>query len=191
MEAKTANGYLEMADERQKTLLEYTKLNYMRSLRIQKTYRPSQEIKTALRNIRELQIWMVLTEDWCGDSAQTLPFIACIAEENPNIHLKILPRDENPDIMDLYLTGGKRAVPKLVAFSKTGEELFHWGPRPQAAAEIFREGLTSGLPKKEIYPKLHLWYGRDRGKTVEKEFLEILVRFGGEEVRIAAVGEER
>jgi hypothetical protein len=41
-----------------------------------------------------------------------------------------------------------------------------------------------------VYPKLHLWYGRDRGKTVEKEFLEILVKFAGEEVRSEAVGEE-
>jgi thiol-disulfide isomerase/thioredoxin len=132
---------------------------------------------------------MVLTEDWCGDSAQTLPFIACIAEENPHILLKILLRDENPDIMDLYLTNGKRAVPKLVAFDESGEELFVWGPRPQPAAEVFREGIAEGLPKKEVYPKLHLWYGRDRGKTVEKEFLGILERFGGEEVRKEAVAE--
>lgn len=179
MKAKTANGHLEAADEGQKTLLEYTKLNYQRSLRIQKTYCPSEELKSALQTICEPQIWMVLTEDWCGDSAQTLPFIARMAEENPHITLRILSRDENLDIMDLYLTDGKRGVPKLVAFDESGEELFRWGPRPQPAAEVFREGINCGLPKKEVYPKLHLWYGRDRGRTVEKEFVEILGRFAG------------
>jgi len=182
MEAKTSNGHFEAADEHQKTLFEYTKLNYQRSLRIQKTYRPSEEVKAALQKIPEPQLWMVLTEDWCGDSAQTLPFIARMAEENPHITLKILPRDENLDIMDLYLADGKRGVPKLVAFDESGEELFRWGPRPQPAAEVFRDGINSGLPKKEVYPKLHLWYGRDRGKAIEQEFLEILARFAGEEV---------
>jgi hypothetical protein len=50
--------------------------------------------------------------------------------------------------MDVYLTNGKRGVPRLVAFSESGKELFRWGPRPQPVADIFREGVASGLPKK-------------------------------------------
>ena len=93
---------------------------------------------------------------------------------NELIELKIIYRDIHPEIMDAYLTEGKRAIPVLVAFDRTGRELFRWGPRPKPAAALVRESQARGLPKTEFYPKLHLWYGRDRGKTVSEEFMELL-----------------
>lgn len=161
-------------DEQARQLWEYTQLNLQRSQRVWKTYRPSPELKDVVQRLSRPQLWMVLTEDWCGDSAQLLPIIAKIASLSDNITLKILYRDENPDIMDQYLTNGKRGVPKLVAFSRAGEELFTWGPRPREAQRIFDEGVAAGLPKTEIYPKLQLWYSKDRGKTTEAELMELL-----------------
>ncbi len=86
--------------------------------------------------------------------------------------LRILPRDENLDIMDQYLTDGKRGVPKLLVFDESGQELFTWGPRPAPAAQLVDTAIAQGLPKKEIYPRLHAWYAKDRGKTTDAELLE-------------------
>ena len=164
----------EMLPEKERNQWEYRKLNYQRSLRVQKTYRMPEALQEAVAAIEQPQIWMVITEDWCGDSAQTLPVIEAIASRNDQVELRILSRDDHPAVMEQYLTAGKRAIPVLVAFDETGRELFRWGPRPAAAAQLFREALAQGLSKTEIYPKLHLWYGRDRGKTVSGEFLELL-----------------
>ena len=118
---------------------------------------------------------MVLTEDWCGDSAQNLPYIAKIAECNSLIKLRILPRDQNLDLMDLYLTDQKsRSIPKLVAFDEFGNELFQWGPRPYEAQKLVMELNALGLSKNEFNEKLHLWYGRNKGKSIENEFVELL-----------------
>lgn len=155
-------------------LLYYTRLNFQRSSRIQKTYRLSAKLQTLIRQVEKPQLWMVLTEDWCGDSAQSLPIIAKMTEYNRNIHLRILPRDENPDIMDHYLTNGTRGIPKLVAFNETGNELFTWGPRPAEAAELYKRLKMSGKEREEIYRELQKWYTRDRGKSLEKEFIGIL-----------------
>lgn len=163
--------------EKEHTLWEYRKLNFQRSQRVQKTYRMPEALRNAVGVISEPQLWMVITEDWCGDSAQTLPVIAAIAGMNELIELKIIYRDAHPEIMDAYLTEGKRSIPVLVAFDETGGELFRWGPRPQPAAALVRESLAQGLPKTEVYPKLHLWYGRDRGNTVSGEFLKLLQQF--------------
>ncbi len=162
--------------ETERKYWEYTRLNYQRTRRIHKTYQISDELKSLLKNISGPQLWMVLTEPWCGDSAQNLPYIAEMARVNPNINLRILSRDHNPDIMDQYLTGGKRSIPILVAFDARGRELFTWGPRPAPAAEVFRKAARQGLEKPELNQKLHLWYGRDRGKTLEREFTELLKR---------------
>ncbi len=122
------------------------------------------------------QLWMVLSEFSCGDSAQILPVIAHLAALNPKIDLRLLLRDQNPDIMDLYLTGGSRSIPKLVVFSGSGKELFNWGPRPEGARLMFAEGKNAGLPKETNIERIHGFYGRDRGRTVEKEIVELLSR---------------
>ena len=47
-----------------------------------------------------------------------------MAELNQKINLKIILRDTNPVIMDLYLTNGTRSIPIFVAFDEKGNELF-------------------------------------------------------------------
>lgn len=171
---KKVENEASVTDEKEKELLEYTKLNVHRTKRINKTYKVSEELKSAISKIEKKQLWMVITEDWCGDSAQNLPHIAKMADESENIDLKIIYRDENLDIMDQYLTNGTaRSIPKLVAFDEEGEELFQWGPRPQELVEMVEQWKTEMEPK-EWKEKIQLFYGRDRGKTIEKEFIDLL-----------------
>jgi hypothetical protein len=164
----------ENLSDKDRELFEYKKLNFQRTQRIEKSYEVSEELKSEIQTIKEKQIWMVITEPWCGDSAQNLPYLAKIASLNRNIDLRIVLRDSNPDIMDLYLTHGTRSIPKLIAFDLEGNELFTWGPRPKAAQELMNQWKNEGIVKPELYEKLHLWYGRNRGKEIEAEFLEIL-----------------
>lgn len=155
---------------------EYIRLNYHRSRRVQRTYAVPEELRALIEEIKEPQCWMVLTEDWCGDSAQTIPYIAKIIAHNPNIELRLLSRDANPELMEKYLTNGTRSIPMLVAFDQHGEELFRWGPRPAEAAALFKKGQDGGLPKYEVNQHLHRWYGRNRGRAVEAEFTTILTQ---------------
>lgn len=165
----------DLLDEAKKKQYDTILLNLHRSRRISRTYNPSEIIRELVSNISSPQLWMVITEDWCGDSAQNLPFIAALAGLNKNINLRILLRDENPDIMDNYLTNGiSRSIPVLVALDGTGEELFRWGPRPREAQKLVDELKSEGYEKKEYLEKLHLWYARDRGKNLEMELTEVL-----------------
>lgn len=160
--------------ENDEKLFGYVELNYSRKTRIAKTYVPSETIRSVIESITEPQFWLVITEDWCGDSAQNLPYIVAIAELNPLITLKIVQRDANLDIMDMYLTNGSRSIPKLVAFSTEGEELFQWGPRPKVAMELVKKLKDAGETSTEFIPKIHSWYTQDKGASLEKEFQELL-----------------
>ncbi|MDQ7815860.1 MAG: thioredoxin family protein [Melioribacteraceae bacterium] len=152
-----------------------TKLNYQRSSRILKTYSVNENLRNLVLQINEPQLWMIITEDWCGDSAQNIPYISKIAELNPMIDLKLISRDDNPDIMDLYLTDGQlKSIPKFVAFDMKGNELFQWGPRPKLAQEVVNKGKNEGLSKDEFLSKLHLYYADNKGKNLEDEFLILL-----------------
>jgi hypothetical protein len=157
-----------------KKFYEYRKLNYQRSTRLEKTFIPLEETKLTFSKIRKPQKWIVITESWCGDSAQNLPVIAKLAQLNSNIDFKIVLRDSNLEFMDLHLTNTKRSIPKLVVFDENNTELFQWGPRPVEAQNLFSRLKNDGIEKSEINKELHLWYGRNRGKEVEREITELV-----------------
>lgn len=161
-------------DEANKSLNENRKLNLHRMTRIEKHYFVSEELKELIKKINRPQTWMIISETWCGDSAQNIPIIAKAIKSNPNITLKLILRDSNPDIMDLFLTNGSRSIPILVGFDENGNELFRWGPRPKEAQKLFADLKAQGYEKSYILEKLHLWYGRNRGKNLELELKELL-----------------
>jgi hypothetical protein len=171
---ESANTNIDILTIEQKERSDIIKLNIHRMTRIDKSYEPGIDIRDEIEKIADHQLWMVITENWCGDSAQNLPYIAGIASMNQNIELKIILRDSNPDIMDHYLTNGTRSIPKLVAFDNEGNELFQWGARPKAAQELVSELKTQGFDKKYFLEKLHSWYARNKGADIEKEILLLL-----------------
>lgn len=153
-----------------KEIFDYTKLNIHRIKRILRTYQPSENIKTVIKKLNKDLIFLVITEDWCGDSAQNLPYIYKISSLSSKIDLRILERDSNLDIMDLYLTNNSRSIPKLVCFDKEFNELFQWGPRPIGAIELFKDLKAKGLEKHLIIEQLHHWYALNKGIDIENEF---------------------
>ncbi len=153
---------------------EFAKLNLHRVGRIRRTWRPSKELASLLARIERPQFWMALTEPWCGDSAQCLPCLEILASSNPHLTIRYVLRDDNLEIMDNYLTGGKRSIPLLVAFDPDGGELFRWGPRPTEARDVFDTATAEGLEKPAKLEKLHLFYGRNRGRAFDGEFVALL-----------------
>lgn len=159
----------------QKKLIDLDKLNYQRSIRIHKAYSVDPQLCEIIKNISEPQLWVVITENWCGDSAQNLPYLAKIASCSQLINFRIILRDDNLDIMDLYLTDNQsRSIPKIIAFSEKGEELFQWGPRPKEAQELIYKLKSEGKSKDEYLEELHRWYGSNKGKSLESEIINIL-----------------
>ena len=56
----------------------------------------------------------MIAEDWCGDASNTIPILAKLVEL-PGLELRVLRRDEHPEVMDRYLTDGSRSIPIVIA----------------------------------------------------------------------------
>lgn len=156
---------------------EYTRMCLQRMRRWDKTVQISTGMEILLRSIEEPQVWMVITEAWCGDGSQSIPFLAKLADLNPQIDLKIIMRDDNPTIMDAYLTNGARSIPKLVAFSKDLKvELFTWGPKPEYLINRHKEYKldSKGKPYKEFLEEIHLWYAKNKNRDLEAELFPLI-----------------
>lgn len=150
----------------------YVKYNQARSEAVAGSFEPGPDLRAAMADVKQPQWWMLLTEDWCVDSAFALPIIARAAALNPLVTLRILPRDEHLDVMDQFLTNGARSIPLLVAFSETGEERFRWGPRPMDAAAYREQLVAEGLERSEISARLAQWLEAGGWRSIEPELAE-------------------
>ena len=118
---------------------------------------------------------LVLSEDWCGDAVNTVPIVARLAERCPNLDLRVLARDENPDIMDAHLTGSSRSIPVIIVLDDLFEERGWWGPRP-TVLQHWVSGQGQLLEKSARYREARTWYARDRGRTTLGEVVSIIER---------------
>jgi len=157
--------------------LSYTRMCLQRMVRWNKTSKVSEELKQLLLQVNQSQVWLIITEAWCGDGAQSIPHLAKQADLNPLIMLKIVLRDEHPDLMDAYLTNGARSIPKLVAMTADLQvELFTWGPKPKYLLDrhaAFKQN-SEGLTYPEFLEEIHLWYAKNKHKDLESEIYPLI-----------------
>lgn len=142
-------------------------------------------LKKSLSEINRACNWFVLMEGWCHDGAQNVPLLAAAAQCSPFIELSLILRDENPEIMNKYLTHGTRGIPKLVCVDCATEmELGSWGPRPteiqNKVIAFKREHLLAG--RDEFSRNLKMWYDQDQGRSLQRE-LEVLVQVCNERAK--------
>lgn len=163
-------------NEQSEALTHYSELNETRMNRLEKT------ITIAVENVQKLQlmkrnyIWLVISEGWCGDAAQLLPIIYKMAQLSENIELKIAFRDENDDLMNLFLTNGTKSIPKLIILDKnTLEVLGDFGPRPIGATQLILDYKKQyDLIDEKAKTDLQLWYLHDKGLSTQKEIMDLM-----------------
>ncbi|GAB2765827.1 thioredoxin family protein [Salinimicrobium soli] len=165
--------------------IDFTALNFKRSQRLNKKLQLS-ELQTApFTELETKQTWLVLTESWCGDAAQTLPVLNKLAEASENIELRIILRDENPAVMDNFLTNGTRSIPKMVILDTDLEVLTNWGPRTAAATKLVTDYKEKfGKIDAEFKSQLQIWYNKDKGMSIIQELTEIVATLKNREAGV-------
>ena len=186
-EAMTYEGYRGLIQERlannqstgtnhSEAMVGYTTLNEKRMKRLDKTTTLTDATMTALENIKQHQIWLVLTEGWCGDAAQTVPLMAKMAAATDKVTLRLILRDTHLPIMDAFLTNGGRSIPKLIVLdAATMEVLGSWGPRPAAAQQLFLEAKAKpDFNYPQLQKDLQLWYTKDKSVSAQQELVALI-----------------
>lgn len=134
-----------------------------------------EDILERAKNLKQQWHFLVLSEDWCGDSINTLPLIARLVDQAPMIDMRIIGRDANADVMDNHLTNGGRSIPVIILLDSDFVERGWWGPRPaQLQRWVVETGLA--LSKEDRYREVRTWYARDHGRAVLSELLEMIER---------------
>ncbi|HEY4628950.1 MAG TPA: thioredoxin family protein [Flavobacterium sp.] len=163
-------------NEQSDDLTHYSTLNETRMNRLDKTMKITDENSLKLKSLKGEYIWLVISEGWCGDAAQILPILYKMAEESGKIDLKIVLRDENEDLMNLFLTKKAKAIPIVIVIDKeTGEVLGSWGPRPKGAADFIKNYKKEfGAIDETAKTELQLWYLHNKGLSTQEELINLM-----------------
>lgn len=161
-------------------------LNAKRMARLLKKDRLLAEANARVAPIDQPLHLLVITEPWCGDAAQVIPPVVQLAAQNEYIELSFVLRDEEPELIDAFLTNGSRAIPKVLFLDPEHSYtvLGSWGPRPVGAQEMMTKGLSKwqqmpdGSAREQfyadLYAELQKWYMQDKTKSTQRELLQAL-----------------
>lgn len=157
-------------------LTHYSQLNETRMKRLDKTIVITDSVATQLKSIKANYLFLVISEGWCGDAAQILPIINKMVALAPNIELKIVLRDENESLMNLFLTNNAKSIPILICVNANTNEVVNiWGPRPKPAAELVENYKKEhGIIDATLKTNLQKWYHDDKGFSTQSEILQML-----------------
>lgn len=158
-------------------LTHYSSLNETRMNRLDKTIKVFDEVLLKLQSLKNEYILLVISEGWCGDAAQLLPIFNKMDEVSDKIEMKIVFRDENQELMNLFLTNGTKAIPKLIVLDKkTLNVEGNWGPRPKEAIDLLKNYKEKfGSIDETVRTELQLWYFHDKGLATQNEVIQLLL----------------
>jgi len=153
-------------------LLHYSTLNDARMNRLDKKTKLTNSTIEALKNTKEKQTWLLITEGWCGDAAQISPVINKMSLESDKVDLKVVLRDENEDLMNQFLTNGSKSIPKLVVLNEENEVVSSWGPRPSIATKMVNDykAKHGGLDA-DFKRDLQVWYNKNKGESIQEDLV--------------------
>jgi hypothetical protein len=132
----------------------------------------------ALARVRALKgRWqlLVVADDTCHDSLNTVPYLARLTEAAPDtLSLHMVSSAVGEAVKDAHLTpDGRAATPTIVVLDERGAFKGVFIERPAALRRYIDEHGAGKYPH-EVRELRHRWYEEDRGRHAVAEILDII-----------------
>ena len=117
---------------------------------------------------------LVVAEDWCGDSVNTIPYLARLVEATDGLEMRIVDSETGANLMRRRPTpDGRAATPTIIVLDHDYAEIGSWIERPGVLQEWFL-GNEDDLPRRELYDRKYAWYAEDAGNETLSDITTLL-----------------
>ncbi len=118
---------------------------------------------------------LVVAVDRCGDSANTIPYVATLADSSAGrLTLRVVDPELGRGVMEAHRTGdGRAATPTVLILDETFREVGCWVERPAALAAWF-DAEVARVGERRALDGKYAWYLEDAGQTTLRELLTLI-----------------
>jgi hypothetical protein len=117
---------------------------------------------------------LVVAVDSCSDSVNTIPYLAQLVAQVPQLEMRVISPAEGREVMDRRRTpDGRPATPTVVILDALGEEAGCWIERPAALQALALEARAGGGTAAFADRKAS-WYAQDAGASTVAEVVALL-----------------
>jgi hypothetical protein len=119
----------------------------------------------------------VILEDSCGDSANTIPYLASLVESlGGAVEMRLVNSAEGRPVMVRHRTWDDRAAtPTVVLLNQNWEEVGCWVERPSSLS-AWEKAEKAKLSQQEFLKQKYAWYEGDRGASTQRDMVEMIER---------------
>ncbi len=117
---------------------------------------------------------LVVAIDSCGDSANTIPYLARFVEAVDNVELRVVEPDIGGVVMAAHPTpDGRGATPTVVVMDESGRDVGCWVERP-ADLQSWWNANPDDLSTRDKLDRKYAWYDEDAGYHTILEVVEAI-----------------
>ncbi len=117
---------------------------------------------------------LVVAEDYCGDSANTVPYVARLGEALDNLEVRIVDSSAGRGVMERHPTpDGRSATPTMILLDADGEPAGCLVEQPQPLQHWWL-GEAKEIEEQERFRQKYAWYDEDAGASTTAEVVEIM-----------------
>ncbi len=117
---------------------------------------------------------IVVAEDWCGDSANTIPYVAKLVDVAGNLDMRIINSTVGSAIMEAHRTpDGRAATPTVILLTEDFEEAGCFVERPRQLQHWWLSNEDK-LSQKDLLDQKYAWYAEDQGHETLEEIVAMI-----------------
>lgn len=119
---------------------------------------------------------LVVAEDWCSDSVNTLPYLARLTEQVDSVDIRIIDSRVGAALMEQHPTAdGRAATPTVVLLDGSNREIGAWIERPAPLQDWYQANQDTLTPR-QLGRQKQDWYDQDQGEQTLLEIVALLER---------------
>ena len=117
---------------------------------------------------------LVVADDWCADSAHTVPYVARLAEALDALELRVVVSNVGRAVMHAHPTpDGRAASPTIVLLDADFEERGCFVEGPPELQRWYLEN-PEDLPRSDLLEEKYARYDADAGRSTLEEVVRVL-----------------
>jgi hypothetical protein len=112
---------------------------------------------------------LVVAEDWCSDSVNTVPYLATLASR-AGVEMRVVNSQTGRALMEAHRTPDNRAATPTVILLRGGKEVGAWVERP-AVLQTWMLGPGQAIAQADRLTRKLSWYEWNRGDATVEEIV--------------------